>query len=649
MQATARKRTESLAGSSDGSPADNNSVDSFHHNQQQQHNTTTNNHQTQTHEKGVITRESGASRFIGSSSGVYFLNLVREAFTTTTTLNDLNTDQTIYDTEYLSGRYEDREDYEDELGQQTVGPIARHIGEQLIMPYFRYFHPLLPFLDGNQFRKDFEAHVYTGKPASAAQACAFKAVLSVGLVEYPELSGVLTPERDWFSGGARDARAHAVALIGAPVDTAALEALLAVQVYLFASMQIRGAYELGGLVRPKMFVGGFHRCPARYPGMFKPEECTHRKRILWSAYALDHHLSQVLGLPIGYTDTDIDVCPLLIERHVHGGDIPEQEPPDLEEYQSIDLDGHIDGNSYINDPLKVARAFSEYHRLVGRVVETFNKSLHVRTVDPRGALSLQADIERWWNGLPDALVLDSEDINMNNPREEDSGNDSNSYHLPFDNACFFTVLYHQVVLLVNRPRLSLPASTPEFRYAIQAGVDCGRRILAAMSYQERHYGATQAFFWPGYLSAVWNAGLMISFACKLGCYPLARGIREVRRCLPLCDAMLRRWPAAARCRNILQTILNAMENTPDHNKTNIYNSSGTNSIYNNANNNSTNNNHPHYPYNNTNTTIAEADIVLDAAAAELGPVSANTDFIEPQLTSAIDFDDDVFNLFSMEW
>lgn len=576
-----RSRVVDGLGSSEGSPPDG--VDGKK--PQQGH--------EQTQEKGVLTRESGggASRFLGSSSGIYFLHLVREAFSSTGSTTD-----GIYDAEYLAGTYEDREATEI-LGEQTVGPISRDVGERLVMPYFRYLHPLLPFLDGQQFAHEFETKAYSGRPVSAAMACSFKAVLSIGLLEYPELRGAVAGRsRDWFSGGARDARAHAMALLGCPVDVGALEALLAVQVYLFVSMQIRAAYELGGLIRSKMYVAGLHRCPARYPTVFSEAECMQRKRILWSAYALDHHLSQTLGLPIGYVDTDIDVCPLLSERHIQGADVPE--PEGNETPFPVD-DSDVINNS--SNPLRIARAFSDYHRLVGRVVETFNKSLHVRAVEPREALALQADIERWWNGLPEGLTGQNPDPD-----------------LPFDNSAFFTVLYHQIVLLVNRPRLSLSADTPEFHYAMQVGVDCGRRILAAMTQQETQHGHSQTLFWPGYMSAVWNAGLIISFACKLDCYPLSRGIREVRQCLPICDAMLRRWPAAARCRQILQTILDAMEKDPNR-KSNSQT-----------------------PNNNCPPSSTDANAVLEA-------IAANTDFIQQPPNSVIDFDDDVFNLFSMNW
>ena len=60
---------------------------------------------------------------------------------------------------------------------------------------------------------------------------------------------------------------------------------------------------------------GLHRCPYRYAEL-SIDDREIRKRIFWSAYALDRFLSQALGLPLGIQDDDFDLClPGMHEKH----------------------------------------------------------------------------------------------------------------------------------------------------------------------------------------------------------------------------------------------------------------------------------------------------------------------------------------------
>lgn len=65
--------------------------------------------------------------------------------------------------------------------------------------------------------------------------------------------------------------------------------------------------DQGGILVKMLFHSGLHRCSYRYPQLSN-EDRELRKRIFWSAYALDRYLAQSLGIPVSLPDLDIDVC-----------------------------------------------------------------------------------------------------------------------------------------------------------------------------------------------------------------------------------------------------------------------------------------------------------------------------------------------------
>ncbi|KAI1010579.1 hypothetical protein LB503_004966 [Fusarium chuoi] len=265
---------------------------------------------------------------------------------------------------------------------------------------------------------------------------------------------------------------------------------------------------------------GLHRCPCRY-GKLTADECDIRKRLFWCIYVFDRYLSQALGHPLGIQDSDVDVCPL-------GG--PELHHPLL--YPTVPS-----SHSGVNSPFSglslsvdatvttrqseigLGRATSEdessqkqsrhsslsfqvqYSRLLGRALELFHKSLHIRSID--------------------------------------SG---------------------QLVLLIHRPRLSLEPSTPEFQSAIQICISEAREIIKITSKQ---VNAGYTLFWPGYLSVTWMAGVVLAFACQLRLYSAEKGKREIGMCLDALLHMSERWKLAKNCYTVLSDLAEAIQEMED--------------------------------------------------------------------------------------
>jgi hypothetical protein len=318
-------------------------------------------------------------------------------------------------------------------------------------------------------------------------------------------------------------------------DLPALQALLAAQLYLVAKMSLRTASTVGGCILRSMLHAGLHRCPFRYK-----ELSTHdrqlRKRIFWCAYAVDRYLSQALGLPLGIQDSDIDVCaPGADEVHSPGlhnvraasesstprvvADSPEYGTQASSTAARIELTNRLHPSQHrpssgIEDHSEHEQrqreiAFTSYvesGKLTGRALELFHKSILVRSVRRSSVLVLVTDVHKWWNSLPPDL--------QGNPSPQPP------HDGPFHFGPFFTVLYHHLILLINRPSLSLPTSTPEFNSGLQTCIGAARGILSALRAQ---IDANQALFWPGFLSAAWMAGLVLAFACQLRQYIWSKG------------------------------------------------------------------------------------------------------------------------------
>lgn len=501
-------------------------------------------------ETGSLTAHSNQeSQFVGSSSGVYFVNTVRQAFS-----RDLNqsggyassqsgrelgfppSEDTLVGSED-SPRDKDKQDAlpppslamtasptagdgTETLSRWRYAPaVAAQLGQapslamarDLMMAYFKVWHPLFPFLHGPTFLQAMELLysddttatvpptasvdtrlLHTHDHRNACWTTIFQCVFNLASLLRPDLrlpaeSQIESPSSIYPLLGTLSCR-H---------DLSSLQALLAAQLYLVAKMSLRTASTVGGCVLRSMLHAGLHRCPFRYKELSSHDRQL-RKRIFWCAYAIDRYLSQVLGLPLGIQDSDIDVCPPGA-REVHAMASPARTRPSS--------NGSTPEDSQDQYKREVTLAsYVESGKLTGRALELFHKSITVRSIRRSSVLFLTSDVHKWWNSLPREL--------------QSSQTTASSTEKPFNFAPFFTVLYHHLILLINRPFLSLSPSSPEFCSALQTCIGAARGILTALRDQ---VDGRQELFWPGFLSAAWMSGLVLAFACQLRQYVLEMG------------------------------------------------------------------------------------------------------------------------------
>jgi hypothetical protein len=501
------------------------------------------------------------TQFIGSSSGVFFVDTVHRAFaiSKSDSYNDISTSESCQSSSIdncIVGE-ESNDSSQDIDGSRSTAirsspylgldprclglPPSRAIAKELIMIYFRAWHPLFPFIHGPTFLRGVE-ELYTSnellsydkgdQQQDICRSVTFQCIFNIAALDRTDIN--LDPDSTISSS---TALVSILSSLTSKHDVGCLQALLAGQLYLIATMSLHAASTVGGMLVRLIFHAGFHRCPARY-GQLTKHDCDMRKRVFWCAYIADRYLSQALGLPLGIQDSDIDVCiPGTDELHrpASRSDVSTatqarasisshmpQDRTDLDQSQleenpwargsSLDPNSRRLNSDASNSPIPLrpqTRRHTEealanyvaYGKLTGRILEMFHKSIHMRKVEYSDYLELTGDIHSFWNDLPQRL----QDLPSNN----ESGQDSDGLSL------FFNIIYQQLILLINRPFLSLEPTTPEFRCSLQACIGASRTIIKTLQGHKNQRHIT----WPGILSGTWMSGLILAFASALNLYP----------------------------------------------------------------------------------------------------------------------------------
>ncbi|TID04172.1 putative 2-hydroxyacid dehydrogenase UNK4.10 [Colletotrichum higginsianum] len=583
---------------------------------------------------------NGESQFVGSSSGVYFINTVKRAFATPdATAADTNQhaatgvepsddpspedcivgggeDADITapgsrpeheETATTSGQSDDHvisspfsstgRDFMDGMNNLPDYSVAR----ELVLAYFRIWHPLVPFLQGPDCLAELESLYHSNsrpgshKSSSVSLLVTFRCIFNIARLEK---DGPV----DMGSTAIRSPSdlLPVLSVLALRCDTASIQALLCAQVYFISTMSLRHASSVSGLISKSIFQSGMYRCPVRYEHL-SPDERSMRKRIFWSFYVLDRFVSQSLGHPNGIQDSDIDVCPPgqrdLHEPVVKSGlspgsaddttlHLPSNHPgrvatPSAGQTQGRDPSPETESEQedQEQDPGAAAaaaqmpagdesrrsaaivrhrretQAVLENHvrhsKLVGRVLEVFHKSIHARHLDNQTVLFLKADVSAFGNGLTQ-------------PRLGRVASDMPS--LTPDPTVFPFVSYHYTVLLLNRPSLSLEPGRAEFQEALQTCIAAAKVIIQTIRRYAEHGGP---LFWPGYMSAVWMSGLVLALAARLKLYNKSKAKSAVHVALELLTTMTGRWAMARHCKEKRTREAAVLAVVPSNNNNNI--------------------------------------------------------------------------------
>lgn len=530
-----------------------------------------------------VTLAPDDSEFIGSGSGVFFANTVFRAFARLAPAGDTGHGRTGEGAgagnsapdpgsahTYLVAPEDGTEQTADSGARQQGGPetpdsrgrsygvVAPGLGvapppetaQKLLMLYFRNWHPFFPFLHGPTFMQSIDSfyseEAYSDDapallhPKRLARAITFQCIFNIAaLASGQELDPVSRIQSS-------STLTSLIGIIFTNHDIATLQALLAAELYLTTTMSLRAASTISGALTRTMYNSGFHRCPSRYVQL-PSDKSDIRKRVFWCAYVLDRFLSQALGHPSSIEDAHVDVCiPGMTELHravrpwesVATGQstlneevldhLPKDRTTEVhDENESTPAQGRMSTIMGSDDSLStcspaqhhiaatkeansfVLSYFVTYSRLMGEIVSDFHRSIHCRTINHERIQNITYRIHCWWNSLPSAFQDETYDVAVAGSSQAKS---------PF--VAFFTMLHNYLILLVNRPFLSLPTDRKEFRSSLQTALSASRSIVVNL----RRYGDDLFLMaWPGTLSAMWMSGLIIAFASLLGSYPLAKG------------------------------------------------------------------------------------------------------------------------------
>lgn len=522
------------------------------------------------------------SEFIGSGSGVFFANTVFRAFARLVPAAGTGPDRGAEGVgednapdpgsahTYLVASEDGAEQTVDSGAREQDGPgspvshgrcygvAAPGLGvapppetaRKLLMLYFRNWHPFFPFLHGPTFMDSvdrfYDEEDLSGDtpaqlhPSRLARAITFQCIFNIAALS----SGQALDHASRIQSSS--ALTSLMGIIFTNHDIATLQALLAAELYLTITMSLRAASTINGALTRTMYNSGFHRCPSRYVQL-PSDKSDIRKRVFWCAYVLDRFLSQALGHPCSIGDAHVDVCiPGMAELHKAAGprgnvaagqstlneEVLDHLPKDRaasvqkESDSAQGREGRVnlierDSNLSACSPAQhhnagardassfVLSYFVTYSRLMGEIVSDLHRSIHCRTVSHERIQDLTYRIHWWWNSLPSAFQDETHHGTTSTAPQEKS-----------PCVAFFTMLYNYLILLVNRPFLSLPTDRKDFRSSLQTALAASRCIVVKLR------GCTDDPFlmaWPGTLSAVWTSGLVIAFASLLELYPLAKG------------------------------------------------------------------------------------------------------------------------------
>lgn len=266
------------------------------------------------------------------------------------------------------------------------------------------------------------------------------------------------------------------------------------------------AAKLCGVISRMMFQIGLHRCPARY-ARFDAEEVRVRKSMFWTIYSLDRHLCQVLGLPLGIRDDDLDVCYPDHEKHT-------ADPV-------MDLTGAAIGASH-TDSVPVSQTASErpsalqflvrHAEIKGRIMELCNKSIAHRPPHMATYTEISTMILKWQNDYE--AYLDE----IAHPNRTWT-----AYH-----QTVLFVLSRESIIALNRPLLALQENSSLRRSALHKCIAASRAIIQALHLtllQVRPHKATEdepsvstppSLLWPSFTWAIWQSAFILFLASLEG-------------------------------------------------------------------------------------------------------------------------------------
>lgn len=459
----------------------------------------------QRREIGLMRQSDGANAqsFVGSSSGIHFVRSVYHALAKSRVQAPPQTpDHSVVpgEEDMLDGAvpYSSKDLWStDEIQDFSEGHSDFDFEDLQTwsVSYFENWHTAYPFISAPTILEFLEQQV---RPATLLGLCKqrspsftiIRSIMSISLADrrQSESSSRKPVPADLVFTSFKEAMKSVQDMLFLPSSLDALQAVVAVQLFLVSMLRLNGASRLGGMVVRMAYQLGLHRCPTRYTG-FSTEQTELRRRLFWSIYCIDRYLCQSLGLPLSIRDDDVDVCHFDEEKHVS--------------------DGHP--RTTMDVRLKTLNFLARHASMKGQIMELRNKSIHQRTTNRDLATLIGAKIDKFGNDIQ--YVIDA---------------------FERDDLDRFTILHetvllvsqHELIISLNRPLLALEKHTPEYAAALQTCIRASRAVIAIL----HQYLHTQTIrrspstcgiplLWPSLTWCVWISSFIVLHAALEGEMP----------------------------------------------------------------------------------------------------------------------------------
>jgi len=482
----------------------------------------------QRREIGLMRQSDGANAqsFVGSSSGIHFVRSVYNALAKSRVqLPPQTPDQSIVpgEEDMLDGAvpYSSKNLWSSDEVEVITERSPKFDFEDLQVwseSYFENWHTAYPFISAPAILEYLEQHVRPSalpelRKCRTPSFTIIRSIMSISLADRRQSghsSGSPVPACLVFTSF-EEAMKSVQDMLFLPSSLDALQAVVAVQLFLVSMLRLNGASRLGGMIVRMAYQLGLHRCPTRYAG-FDTGQAELRRRLFWSIYCIDRYLCQSLGLPLSIRDDDVDVCHFDEEKHT--------------------LDGHQ--RTTMDARLKVLNFLARHASMKGQIMELRNKSIHQRTTNRDLATLIGARIEKFGNDFQYAT----------DPAASDRFNILHETVL--------LVSQHELIISLNRPLLALEKQSNEYMAALQTCIRASRAIISIL-YQYLHTQVSQEssetsrapLLWPSLTWCVWQSSFIVLHAALEGEMPkhiarrLADDSVEILRHLALRGSV---WP-----------------------------------------------------------------------------------------------------------
>lgn len=488
---------------------------------------------------------TGSTSFVGSGSGIAFVQTVRSALA-----RNISWDNNAFDSEMVPGE-------DDHIATRNPPETLWHGDEVLTnteeqeralssinfedlvywsQPYFNIWHAPFPFLHAPSILGLFETISARGFLAlSDIERTIVRSVLSISVADRRQMpkdsqENILRVPASLVFSAVDDTISNISPLLVHSSTLSSLQAAVSTQVFLISTLRLNTASRFGGLIVRIAFHLGLHRCPSRYR-QFSAAEADMRRRLFWSIYSLEMFLAQSLGLPITLKDEDIDVCFHDDEKH---------------------LVNHKDGQSIDPRRFLLPSFLARSSRIKGLILELRHKSINHRVTDPDEVAHIDAEISRWWNEVQDFIDPSSlEDDGFDPAMGQQSPDSLKSVH-----KLLLIVQKHESVILLNRPVITSGQNTFAVSAAMQTCIGASKAIISRTFQHlqdcrrdERSPDGriSNPLFWPGFTWCVWMSGLILLYAASNGFHSVEAAQREATRCVNILENLSLRgvfWPGA---------------------------------------------------------------------------------------------------------